>query len=96
MKTSSVDDLCAALHEAGYASARRELEVRGALRSTEWDLISAHKVAIGMSETALLCSLGKTTVNRTVTAYVTRKQYVYGDTFVYVENGRVTGFQDRQ
>jgi hypothetical protein len=67
---------------------------RQALTSDEWSLVESGRIRVGISELALLCSWGSSRVNRTVTASITSKQYVYGDTMVYVENGRVTAYQD--
>lgn len=92
----SAEDLCLALHDTDSASARAELNRRKALTSTEWKLIDDTQIAIGLRETALLCSWGRSEVNRTVTAHSVWKQYVYGTTYVYVENGRVTAVQDRK
>jgi hypothetical protein len=85
------DELCLTLHSTDYPSVRDELKRRGTLNSAEWNIVSAHQIAIGMREVALLCSWGLARVNRTITAAAVRKQYVYGDrAYVYVENGRVT------
>lgn len=91
------DQLCAALHDDGYPSLRDELRRRDVLSQSEWSLVNQHQLAIGMSETALLCSLGRTSVNRTIVGDHTRKQYVYRQRlYVYVEDGKVTGIQDHQ
>lgn len=96
--TLSSERLCIKSHDYGYfAPAATELRRRVALTDNEWALISARKIGVGMSELALLCSWGSAPVNRTVTAAGIHKQYVYPDgALVYVENGRVTGFQDRE
>ena len=97
VKGLSDNDLCAAFHSTGYQSASAELQRRNALPVSEWNLIAQHKVAIGMSETALLCSWGRARMNRTLTGAGERDQYIYGEgTYVYVENGRVIAIQDRQ
>lgn len=95
----SSEYLCSKSLEADYsAPASEELKRRGAFKPSEWSLISAREISIGMSELALLCSWGAPThVNRTVTAAGTHKQYVYpSGALVYVDGGRVTGLQDQQ
>jgi hypothetical protein len=88
------EEICRTYGNTRYKSARTELERRRALSGEEWTLVDQRKVKIGMSEIALLCSLGSTEVNRTVTAAGTHKQYVYSGRNVYVEDGTVVGFQD--
>jgi hypothetical protein len=92
----SSDELCSTYAARHYASARTELEQRHVLSSTEWALIDLRHIAVGMSETALLCSWGRTRVNRTVTETGVSKQYIYGSTLVYVVDGHITAFQDSQ
>lgn len=92
-KRSSLE-LCEIFHNIGSKSAYEELKRRNALSASEWNLVLEQSIQIGMSELALICSWGSAHVNRTVTRYSVHKQYVYGAGFVYVENGRVTAFQD--
>lgn len=61
--------------------------------------VTEGKYWIGMSETALLYSIGSPRdVNTTKTDSYTKKQYVYGSitnpTYIYTENGKVTTIQD--
>ncbi|MDX5477157.1 MAG: hypothetical protein LPJ98_01770 [Cyclobacteriaceae bacterium] len=58
--------------------------------------IANKEIWIGMSEDLLLESWGfPEEINRTVTTYLVRKQYVYPrGQYVYVENGKVTAWQD--
>lgn len=58
--------------------------------------IAFGSIWIGMTEEMLLDSKGVfINVNRTVSKYGESKQYVYpGQNYVYVENGRVTSWQD--
>lgn len=86
--------LCTDYHDFEYPEAKAELKRRRVLTATDWRLIDKHQLQIGMSELALLCSWGSTEINRTVTSGLVHEQYVYGDTLVYVDNGRVTAFQD--
>jgi hypothetical protein len=95
--TLSNDDLCVAFSIHHYGAARAELETRSAFDAGTWALINEKKIAVGMSEAALLCSWGRGRhVNRIVTLGHVSKQYVYRSALVYVDNGTVTGFQDSQ
>ncbi|MCF1753383.1 hypothetical protein [Mariniradius sediminis] len=64
--------------------------------STIGKRIFMKEVWIGMTEDMLLDSWGEPEeINRTVTATLVRKQYVYpGQKYIYVENGKVTAWQD--
>lgn len=82
---------------------RAELERRKLFSRTEWQLIDAKSVAVGMSELALIASQGLPSIyggiNTTVTAGGASKQYVYRATtyhkpsYVYVDGGKVTAYQ---
>lgn len=96
VKGLSANELCIALHDWGFDSARRELLRRHALTDQEWRLVDKQEIQIGMSEAALFCSWGKTQANRTITAHIDHRQYVYEAALVYVENGRIVSFQDTQ
>ncbi|WP_332914689.1 hypothetical protein [Algoriphagus boritolerans] len=63
---------------------------------TNGDKILRGVIWIGMTEAMLLDSWGSPDeINRTVTANLVSKQYVYPNyQYVYVENGKVTAFQD--
>jgi hypothetical protein len=89
-------DLCQTYRDTGSKVAYSELKRRNALSAPEWSLVRKHEVHVGMSEVAMICAWGNALqVNRTVIGHVVRKQYVYGErTYVYVDNGRVTAFQD--
>jgi len=90
-------ELCVNYHDRDSNAAYTELKKRNALSASEWSLVHRQSIQIGMSELALICSWGSSShVNRTVTQYRVHKQYVYGSTLVYVEDGRVTSFQDRE
>jgi len=94
-QTAPDDQLCSDYHEFEYPEAKGELKRRHALTEVEWKLVEQHQIRIGISELALICSWGETEVNRTVTAHIIHKQYVYGGgSYVYVENGRVVSAQD--
>lgn len=64
---------------------------------SEWEtkLILEKKIALGMSEKALIESWGKPEdINTSVGSWGVHKQYVYDSQYVYVENGKVTAWQD--
>lgn len=76
---------------------------RGEITEAEWALIRSKQIAVGMSQTAMICSWGYpegqfAAVNQFVDAYGATTQYVYprgysrypGATYVYVRNGKVT------
>ena len=94
----SNSDLCSRFGRYRAAEDRAEIRKRKIISQSEWPLIEAHKIRVGMSEVALLCSFGAPeVVHRTVTSALVQKQYVYGDgLYVYVENGLVTSFQNTQ
>jgi hypothetical protein len=94
----TVTDLCDIYRAraVGAELAYAELKRRKTFNATELGLIREHKIQIGMSERALICSWGNSEVNDTVTQYNVHRQYVYFDnTFVYVDDGRVTAYQSR-
>lgn len=64
------------------------------------DIILQKKFYIGMSEEALIESLGKPDdINTSVGSWGVHKQYIYGGygythaTYIYVENGKITSYQ---
>jgi hypothetical protein len=79
-----------------------EARSRGLLKDYEIYLIKEKKIMTGMSETALILSWGyPTKINRSVGSYGVHKQFVYRgysryspSTYVYVKNGKVSGWQD--
>lgn len=93
-RTLNVYELCSEYRGSASPAAKREILRRKLLTPDEWKLVSSRKIRIGMSDTALICSWGSTEVNRTVSANSVHEQYVYKDTYVYVENGRVVAYQD--
>jgi hypothetical protein len=65
----------------------------------EAEAIAARTVSIGMREDAVLCAFGPPDdVNRSVFeaggSTHEHKQWVYGRTYIYTENGRVSSWQD--
>lgn len=59
------------------------------------DAIQQQEVVLGMTAEQVKLSWGKPEdVNRTVGSWGVHEQWVYGRKFVYLENGKVTSFQD--
>jgi len=57
--------------------------------------IFAHKIWIGMTKEMMKLSWGvPDDINRTVTANSTSEQWIYGNQYVYVDDGIVTAWQD--
>lgn len=73
-----------------------EIVSRGYFSQSELDLIDSKSIQMGMREEALICSWGRPSdVNKSVGSWGEHKQYVYGGgSYVYVENGRVTSWQN--
>lgn len=96
VRSATDEQLCSAVHRNNSKTAYHELQARGKISPDEWDLVNQHRIALGMSEIALRCSWGDPVeINSTVTASIQHKQYVFGHrTFVYVDNGHVSGEQD--
>jgi hypothetical protein len=58
-------------------------------------LVSNRKILIGMTKEMVSESWGKpSSVNRTVTGSFVHEQWIYGETYLYFENGILTSFQD--
>lgn len=102
IKTVTDRQLIICMQYNGYATdvVFNEAVSRGLIAQDEIDLIKKRMLRIGMSESALLAAKGfGHDVNRTVNKYGVRKQYIYGTEisnrkYVYVENGKVTSWQD--
>lgn len=101
LKTQTAEDLCRAYNYKQKPDIKAELTARKAIADTEWALVDAKKVGIGMSEIALLCAWGQpSTVNETITAQGTRRQWVYRACdackaqYAYTVNGKVTTLQN--
>lgn len=104
LSTVTDDQLISALGNRIYRNNQmfQEALQRSLLTEDEIVLIKDRKIRIGMSETALIASWGSPNkINRSVGNYGVHKQYIYGSysryssrTYVYVENGKVTSWQD--
>lgn len=87
-------ELCEHVYRRKSEVAKAELKRRNAFSAEDWRLIDKQNIRVGMKEAGLICAFGPSRVNRTVRANFVHKQYVYGDVYVYVENGVITAFQD--
>jgi hypothetical protein len=81
------------------AQIQKEREKRDALIKKYGEVngskIYQQKIWIGMTRQMLLESWGKPDdINRTVGGFGVHEQFVYGDKYVYVEDGEVTSWQD--
>jgi hypothetical protein len=105
LKAENSYALCNALNNNSDNEVRAELERRGQLSDEEWKLIDTGYIQVGMSELALICLKGGIIpgvngyINTTTGSYGVHKQYVYENAFggryyVYVENGKVSGWQN--
>jgi hypothetical protein len=93
--TMSVPELCRVVRRGNTPQAIEELVSRNVFAPNETSLIASRKVALGMSEDAMLCSLGSPErANRSVGSWGVHIQYVYEGLTVYTENGKVTSWQD--
>ena len=89
--------LCKQYRSNRLAPLMNEIRARGVFTARESDAIEGRKVFIGMTEGALRCSWGDADhINRTITAGGTHLQIIFGDSYVYTDNGIVTALQDRQ
>ena len=99
LKTLDVTEICNWWQSRKYEAGLMELVRRKTFTSDDIGHIRAQQIGIGMSEGALLCSLGQPyRRNRTVVATGIHIQYVFdealGQTLVYTDNGVVTSWQD--
>lgn len=75
-----------------------ELARRGLLTTRELDLVHRQWIEVGMSECALVASMGRARdTHRSVGSWGVDEEFIYGDppnfsTHVYLRNGRVTGW----
>jgi hypothetical protein len=81
--------------EAGAAARRIKL-----INSKNWpkdikEAVINRKVELGMTAEQVTLAWGRPgRINRTVGSWGRHEQWVYGSTYVYLENDRVTSFQD--
>ena len=104
LKTASSLEICNAYSLRASEKLESEISRRSLLPLPIWADVKFGTVAIGMSETALICArgypFGYGSVNTTSTKSGTKKQYVYRPCetcrarYFYVENGKVTALQN--
>lgn len=96
------NELVGAWIDTSSPRVKAELERRGTFSEQEWDLIRRRGIQKGMREQVVYVSWGQPwRINEQVDAFGTSKQLCYdvdsygiARTFVYVSNGRVTGWQE--
>jgi hypothetical protein len=72
----------------------KELEIKYK-KSKFKDTILNHQIKIGMTKDMIIDSWGKPEeINRTVGSWGVHEQWIYGSTYLYVENDKLTSFQD--
>lgn len=88
-------ELCGHFSTSRQSAIKSELMKRKVFSEQEWGLIEGRKLQLGMSELALICSWGDAERNRSVGPWGEHIQYVYpSGVYVYVQNGKVTSWQD--
>jgi len=100
LKKQDTATLCYTYARTRQQKIKDEILSRKEIKDGEWEAIDKKRAFIGMSELALVCSIGSNCdVNESVGKWGTHKQYVFRncDTckamYVYVQNGTVTSFQ---
>jgi hypothetical protein len=92
----SLSDLCGLVRRGKAPEALAELEKRKTFSPAELAQVAGMKIGLGMSEDAMLCAWGPPgRANRSVGSWGVHIQYVYESANVYVENGKVTSWQDQ-
>jgi hypothetical protein len=99
LAAASVDQLCFAYVFDRSPAVRAEIERRELLSPLDWQHAPRGTVVIGMTATGVRCSLGMpSAINRTATRGGTQEQWVYARgarrSYVYIERGAVTAWQD--
>lgn len=91
----NIADLCRVVRRGKTPEALEELTRRKAFAVSETALIARREINLGMSEGAMICALGAPTrANRSVGSWGVHIQYVYSGLIVYIENGKITSWQD--
>lgn len=77
------------------AQTKRKAELIRKYGATDAQRISNGKIWLGMSDEMARASWGAPeNINRTVGSWGVHEQWIYGDTYVYFENGKLTVWQD--
>ncbi|MBV6494850.1 MAG: hypothetical protein LDLANPLL_02887 [Turneriella sp.] len=86
------------LNQAAERRKKRLLEVTKKFGKKYAELITDHKVTVGMTKEMVIESFGEAKyVNRTVTVHGTSEQWVYedlGTQYLYFTGNKLTAFQD--
>lgn len=100
----STMELCHFYYSSPTEKLRSEIGVRTGFPESEWETIDAHRIRLGMSAAALVCSWGLPTpfgdINRYVGRWGNDAQWVYRKcryceaVYVYTEDGMVTSWSD--
>lgn len=65
------------------------------ISSNDWNLIMASKLRIGMNKTMCRLSWGyPEKINTTTGAFGVHEQWIYGKSYLYIENGKLTAVQN--
>ena len=102
LKSLDTISLCHAYGVFKSDKVKAEIKRRRLIPAHEWPTINESKVAIGMSELALICSWGHPgfrNIHETTGSWGVHKQWVYErsryyNQYVYTENGKVTSWQN--
>lgn len=104
LATASEKALNASIKQEQQAAEQRRIEKERKAEERKKRLIATYgekyatlvlqgKIALGMSEQALIESWGKPDdINESVGSWGVHKQYVYGSAYVHVENGTITSY----
>jgi hypothetical protein len=83
-----------------YDPQKRETERIAEIRRRKWAAeieraVISKKILLGMTYEQIQMSWGKPQrVNRSVGAWGVREQWIYGSTYLYVENGKLASWQE--
>jgi flagellar biosynthesis GTPase FlhF len=83
--------------EAEARKKAKEQRIRSKYSSRIANKILNRTIWIGMTKEMLIDSWGQPSddnINRSVGSWGVHEQWIYGDTYVYLENGKVTSWQD--
>ncbi|MEP7314648.1 MAG: hypothetical protein ABI859_18840 [Pseudomonadota bacterium] len=92
----AISDLCTDYHRRGSIKALAELKRRNPFEPRDMDLVLVQKVALGMSEDALICSWGPTQMRPVGEPGDGGRIYDYGEVEIGVEHGVVLTIDDRR
>ena len=93
---AAISDLCTDYHRRGSIRALAELKRRNPFEPRDMDLVLVQKIALGMSEDALICSWGPTQMRPVGEPGDEARIYDYGEVKIQVERGIVVAIDDRR